>query len=87
METAIKWILTRFTEGWAGVQVVAAWADENVLAAIFFGYVLREVLRYIVKKTPTKYDDIGFEIIEDAVAGALSKVSEAKARLLNGGKK
>jgi hypothetical protein len=86
MESIIQWVLTRFTEGWAGIELIAQWADQHVLAAIFFGFLFRELARFIVKKTPTRYDDIGLEIIEDAIAGAFQKVAEAKSRMISGKK-
>ncbi len=80
METALKWLLSSATSGWEGISVIMTWANDNVLAAIFFGYLLRETAGYIVKKTPTKYDDIGLEIIEDAFRKAWSKVTLAKGK-------
>lgn len=86
MDGIIQWVLTKLATGWSGIELIATWANENVLAAIFFGFLFREVARFIVKKTPTQYDDIGLEIVEDAIGKAFQKVAEAKAKVLPGKK-
>ena len=74
----MEWFLTRLVQSWDVINGVTMWAQDHVLAAIFFGAMFMKILDYIVKKTPTKYDDMTLEIIEDAIKGAWDKVQSTK---------
>jgi hypothetical protein len=76
----MEWLLAQLVSGWGVIENVAVWANNNVLAAIFFGYLFREFVGWIVKKTPTKYDDIGLEIVEDAITKAWSRVAQKRGK-------
>jgi hypothetical protein len=86
MDSVIKFILARFVNAWSGIEIVITWADQNVLAAIFFAYLLRELARYGVKKSPTKYDDLCLEMLDDAFCSAWAKVTEVRGKLIKPGK-
>jgi len=86
MESIVSFVLVRVVNAWDGIDLIVNWADEHVLAAIFFGYLGRELVRYGVKKSPTPYDDICLEMFEDAVSKAWSKVGEVKSKVLKRGK-
>jgi hypothetical protein len=86
METVISFVLARFVNAWDGIDLIVNWADGHVLAAIFFAYFLRELARYAVKKSPTRYDDLCLDMLEDAFSNAWAKVGEAREKMLKRGK-
>lgn len=81
METIVSFFLARLVNAWDGIDMIVTWADQNVLAAIFFGYLFRELARYGVKKSPTKYDDLCLEMLDDAVSKAWAKMGETRAKV------
>lgn len=74
----MEWFLAKLTQSFGFVQRLADWADHNVLAAMFFGYLFINIVGYIVKITPNKYDDLCFDIVVDAVKGAWDKIQGIK---------
>jgi hypothetical protein len=81
METIVSFFLARIVNAWDGIELIVTWADQNVLAAIFFGYLLRELARYGVKKSPTHYDDLCLEMLDDACSKAWAKMAETRAKV------
>jgi hypothetical protein len=82
----MEWILSKLVQSWEVIQQIADWADHNVLAAMFFGYLFVRIAGYIVKITPNKYDDLCFDIVVDAVKGAWDKVQAVKGGPFKKGK-
>lgn len=77
----MEWLLAHLVSSFDFINQIAQWGQDHVLAAVFFGMFFMKVADYIVRKTPTKYDDMTLEILEDAFKSAWGKAQEVKGKL------
>lgn len=73
-------ILIHLVKTWDLIEKLVIWANDNPLAAVFFGVLLYNILESAARLTKTKIDDKILAILKNAVMQALTAAFSKKKK-------